>query len=211
MGKRKLIEYFRILDISDSYLTSQLFAVIKNSQRMNQPIDYRKFICFIAVISKGSRIQKLLLIFSIFGKGIPDRINGMEEGGGGFGGEDDSMDMKANTTVLKPHDDSDDDDDKVYDPRVSREDIKLHISGTILSMVNVSFEDQQIETLKQSLCGSEESLVDDALELMVDEIMEQYALSSRDDGLNFEEWCHWFTSLDGINEMLMTPAQLSQQ
>lgn len=35
MGKRKLIEYFRILDISDSYLTSQLFAVIKNSQRMN--------------------------------------------------------------------------------------------------------------------------------------------------------------------------------
>ena len=31
MGKRKLIEYFRILDISDSYLTSQLFTVIKNS------------------------------------------------------------------------------------------------------------------------------------------------------------------------------------
>lgn len=56
MGKRKLIEYFHILEVSDSYLTNQLYAVIKNSQRMNQPIDYRKFICFIAVISKGSRI-----------------------------------------------------------------------------------------------------------------------------------------------------------
>ena len=46
---------------------------------------------------------------------------------------------------------------------------------------------------------------------MVDEIMDQFAVSSRDDGLNFEEWCHWFTSLEGINEMLMTPSQLSQQ
>jgi hypothetical protein len=45
---------------------------------------------------------------------------------------------------------------------------------------------------------------------MVDEIMDTYAVTSRDDGMNFEEWCHWFTSLDGINEMLMTPAQLSQ-
>lgn len=65
----------------------------------------------------------------------------MKDGSGGFGGEEDSMDMKANITNLKPHDDSDDDDDKVYEPRISREDIKLHISGTILSMVNVSFED----------------------------------------------------------------------
>ena len=46
---------------------------------MNQPIDYRKFICFIAIISKGSRLHKLLLIFSIFGKGIPDRIADMKD------------------------------------------------------------------------------------------------------------------------------------
>ena len=52
--------------------------------------------------------------------------------------------MKAHSTMLRPHDDSEDDEDeeKVYEPRVSREDIKLHISGTILSMVNVNFEDQ---------------------------------------------------------------------
>ena len=31
IGKRKLIEFFRIMEISDTYLTNQLFAVIKNS------------------------------------------------------------------------------------------------------------------------------------------------------------------------------------
>ena len=31
IGKRKLIEFFRIMEISDSYLTNQLFTVIKNS------------------------------------------------------------------------------------------------------------------------------------------------------------------------------------
>lgn len=55
---------------------------------------------------------------------------------------------------------------------------------------------------------SEESLIDDALDLMVDEIYDTYAISNKDDGLNFEEWSNWFTSLDGINEMLMTPAQI---
>ena len=28
-------------------------------------------------------------------------------------------------------------DEKAYEPRISREDLKIHISGTILSMVNV--------------------------------------------------------------------------
>ena len=39
-------------------------------------------------------------------------------------------------------------DEDVYDPRISREDLKLHISGTILSLVNVTFENQGIESLK---------------------------------------------------------------
>ena len=44
--------------------------------------------------------------------------------------------------------DDDDEDKDYYEPRISKEDIKLHISGTILSMVNVNFEDPQIEMLK---------------------------------------------------------------
>lgn len=31
IGKRKLIEFFRIMDINDTYLSNQLFTVIKNS------------------------------------------------------------------------------------------------------------------------------------------------------------------------------------
>ena len=224
MGKRKLIEYFRILDISDSYLTSQLFTVIKNSQRLNQPIDYQKFICFIAIISKGSRIQKLLLIFSIFGKGIPDRImeGNLEANNDEFeSGELFQNDYEANspkksvkkTGNIDAYNDSDEDDEEVdlYEPRVSREDIKLHISGTILSMVGVQYENQDVEALKQSLISSEESLIDEALEMLVDDIWRDYAKSNQEDGLSFEEWCKWFTSLEGINEMLMTPSQLQQK
>ena len=37
---------------------------------------------------------------------------------------------------------------------------------------------------------------------MVEEIFVKYAISNKDDGLNFEEWCEWFTSLEGISEML---------
>ena len=55
IGKRKLIEFFRIMEISDTYLTNQLFTVIKNSSRLNNPIDYQKFISFIAIISKGTK------------------------------------------------------------------------------------------------------------------------------------------------------------
>lgn len=35
IGKRKLIEYFRIMEIQDTYLSNELFNIIKNSQRLN--------------------------------------------------------------------------------------------------------------------------------------------------------------------------------
>ena len=104
-------------------------------------------------------------------------------------------------------DDDADESAQKYDPRVTREDLKLHISGTILSMVNVNFENAQVEGLKQSVCRSDENVIDDALELLVDEILDEYAKSNKDEGLTFTEWCEWFTSLDGINEMLMNPTQ----
>ena len=63
------------MEISDTYLANQFFAVIKNSHRLNQPIDYQKFITFVSIISKGNTTDKLLLLFSIFGKGIPDKID----------------------------------------------------------------------------------------------------------------------------------------
>ena len=46
--------------------------MIRNSQRLNYPIDYQKFISFIAILVKGTSNEKLALIFSIFGKGISE-------------------------------------------------------------------------------------------------------------------------------------------
>ena len=104
---------------------------------------------------------------------------------------------------LKEQEPSDEDENEIYDPRISKEDLKMHISGTILSMVNVNFENGAIEGLKQQICRSDEALIDDALDILVEEIFGKYALTNKEDGLNFEEWCEWFTALDGINEMLM--------
>lgn len=70
IGKRKLIETFHLSEVQDTYLSSELFNIIRNSQRLNQPIDYQKFISFVAVLTKGSQREKLLLIFSVFGKGV---------------------------------------------------------------------------------------------------------------------------------------------
>ena len=104
-------------------------------------------------------------------------------------------------------DDDPEETNKKYEPRVSREDLKLHISGTILSMVNVNFENAHVEGLKQSVCRCDENVIDDALDLLVDEILNEFAKSDKDGGLNFGEWSEWFTSLEGINEMLMNPTQ----
>ena len=46
----------------------------------------------------------------------------------------------ADLTAI-PNGDDEDEEVEFYEPRISREDIKLHISGTILSMIGVQFED----------------------------------------------------------------------
>jgi hypothetical protein len=45
------------------------------------------------------------------------------------------------------NDEYDEEDEKIQ-PRISKEDLKIHISGTILSMVNIEFEDAYVEGLK---------------------------------------------------------------
>ena len=95
----------------------------------------------------------------------------------------------------------------MFDPRITKDELKIHISGTVLSMMNVNFDDPYVEGLKQSICRSEEALIDDAMDLLVDEIFEA-ADGNKDEGLNFQEWCEWFTTLDGVNEMLIGPEQI---
>lgn len=42
--------------------------------------------------------------------------------------------------------------DKTPDAKISKEELKAHISGTILSLANITFDDSGVEGLKQSIC-----------------------------------------------------------
>ncbi len=105
IGKRKLLEYFRLNEIQDTYLSSEVFFTIKNSSLLNSPIDYSKFINFVSIVAKGTREEKLQLLYTFF--------------------------------------------DKSVDSKITKEDLKAHISGTIISMQSVSFELSDIDKIKQ--------------------------------------------------------------
>jgi len=131
IGKRKLLEYFRLMEINDTYLTNELFFMIKNSSTLNSPVDYKKFINFVSIIAKGSRQEKLQLLFFFFDK----------------------------TPVAK----------------ISKEELKAHISGTILSLAGITFDDQGVEALKQSISRAQESHIEAAMDILVDEIFQRYS------------------------------------
>ena len=105
IGKRKLLEYFRLSEIQDTYLSNEVFFMIKNSSKLNSPIDYSKFINFVSVVAKGSRDEKLQLLYTFF--------------------------------------------DKQQDNKITKEDLKAHISGTIISMQSVTFDLADIDKIKQ--------------------------------------------------------------
>lgn len=142
IGKRKLLEYFRLMEIGDTYLTNELFFMIKNSSALNSPVDYNKFINFVSVIAKGSRQEKLQLLFSFF--------------------------------------------DKTPDARITKEELKAHISGTILSLAGITFDDSGVESLKQAICRAQEAQIEAAMDVLVDEIFQRH--SSNQEELTFDEW-----------------------
>jgi Ca2+-binding EF-hand superfamily protein len=105
IGKRKLLEYFRLNEIQDTYLSSEVFFTIKNSSLLNSSIDYSKFINFVSIVVKGTWEEKLQLLYTFF--------------------------------------------DKSVESKITKEDLKTHISGTIKSMHSVSFELSDIDKIKQ--------------------------------------------------------------
>lgn len=144
------------MEISDTYLTNELFFMIKNSSALNSPVDYKKFINFVSVIAKGSRQEKLQLLFFFF--------------------------------------------DKTPDARITKEELKAHISGTILSLAGLTFDDPGVESLKQSICRAQEAHIEAAMDLVVEEIFQKY--SNNQEELTFDEWQQWFINLEGMKEVL---------
>ena len=92
------------MEIQDTYLSNEIFFMIKNSSKLNSPVDYPKFINFVSIVAKGSSEEKLQLLYTFFDK----------------------------NTELK----------------ITKEDLKAHISGTILSMQGVSMDLNDFEKLK---------------------------------------------------------------
>ena len=91
IGKRKLFEYFRMMELEDSYLANEIFEMIKKcTLGTHSPIDREKFLNFVSIISKGYPEEKLQLLYTFFDKG--------------------------------------------FDAKITKEDLKRHIIGTILSM-----------------------------------------------------------------------------
>ena len=157
IGKRKLLEYFKLLEIQDTYLSNEVFFMIKNSSQLNSPIDYAKFINFVSIVAKGNEEEKLQLLYTFF--------------------------------------------DRSVESKITKEDLKAHISGTILSMQAVQFDElQELEKLKQSIAVAPEGEIDQALDILVQEIFRKF--SGNQEELSFDEWKHWFKSLDGVGEIL---------
>jgi Ca2+-binding EF-hand superfamily protein len=104
------------MEISETYLSNEVFFMIKNSSLLNSPIDYSKFINFVSIVAKGSREEKLQLLYTFF--------------------------------------------DKSVDSKITKEDLKAHISGTIISMQGVAFELSDIDKLKQQVAMAPESEID---------------------------------------------------
>lgn len=135
--------------------------MIKNSSLLNSPIDYSKFINFVSIVAKGTREEKLQLLYTFF--------------------------------------------DKSADSKITKEDLKAHISGTIISMQTVSFELTDIDKIKQQVAQAPESEIEQALDMLVAEIFMTY--SGNQEELSYEEWKRWFTSMEGVAEVLAPPTR----
>ena len=57
-----------------------------------------------------------------------------------------------------------------------------------------------MEALKQSISRAQESHIEAAMDILVDEIFQRY--SNNQEELTFEEWQQWFLNLEGMKEVL---------
>ena len=68
-------------------------------------------------------------------------------------------------------------------------------------MQGVRFELDEVERLKQSIAGAPEADIEEALDILVNQIFHQS--KGNQEELSFEEWKQWFTSLEGVDHVLV--------
>ena len=57
------------------------------------------------------------------------------------------------------------------------------------------------------MCRAQQTQIDAALDIMVDEVFGKY--SSNQEELTFEEWSQWFMGLEGMKDLLDPESQLN--
>ena len=67
-------------------------------------------------------------------------------------------------------------------------------------MQGVRFDIEDIERLKQHVAQAPVNELEQALDIMVNEIFRDY--SGNQEELSYEEWKKWFCTLDGVEEVI---------
>lgn len=75
-------------------------------------------------------------------------------------------------------------------------------------MQSVSFELSDIDKIKQQVAMAPESEIEQALDMLVQDIFVTY--SGNQEELSYEEWKRWFTSMEGVSEVLAPPTKIKE-
>jgi len=70
MAKRKLLDYFGLMELDNTKFANRFFNVIKRSNAkirdFSPYLNYAKFISSISILTKGEKKDRLKFIYSIF-------------------------------------------------------------------------------------------------------------------------------------------------
>ena len=67
-------------------------------------------------------------------------------------------------------------------------------------MQGITMDINEFEKLKQSIASAPESELEQALDILVQDIFQHY--SGNQEELSYDEWRRWFLTLEGVNEVL---------
>lgn len=76
IGKRKILQYFGLLELENTVLSTALLLLIKQKREdsENNFIDWPKFLSFVVTLAKGSRAERLKLFYGLFNPALTPQM-----------------------------------------------------------------------------------------------------------------------------------------
>ena len=170
IGRNKLLQYFALGDIQETVMATAFLNSLKHTGGDRRFIDWPTFLNFVIILAKGSREERLALIFQMFNiDNSPDRV-------------------------------------------LTKRNMKQAIWHIFCSLLNVTYEEPKIESLKSTLEGISENDIETAFNLFVEEIFENYGSKGGAEVMTYEQWSKWIGELAGMDQILeivINPLNLS--